>query len=153
MDEPFEQDPRDDLLAVAPGVMIPRSELRFRTSRSGGPGGQHVNKVETRVELLFDLAGTPSLTEEQQARAMAALRTRLDNDGTLHIVADTYRSQYRNREEAVARFVTLLSHALRPRKVRRPTAVPRAMREARLQQKKHRAETKRLRAKPRGQED
>jgi ribosome-associated protein len=143
----------DDLLEVAPGVTIYRAELRFRTSRSSGPGGQHVNKVETRVELLFDLAGTPSLTEEQRGRTQAALHSRLDDDGVLHVIADSHRSQYRNREEAVARFVTLLQHALRPRKTRRPTAVPRGVREARLQQKKHRAQTKRLRERPRGHED
>lgn len=153
MNEPFAQDDRGDLLEAAPGVLIPRAELRFRTSRSGGPGGQHVNKVETRVELLFDLANTTSLTDEQRARAMTALRSRLDEDGMLHIVADAHRSQYRNREEAIARFVTLLQHALRPRKVRRPTKIPRAARESRLQQKKRRAETKRLRGKFCGQED
>jgi len=153
MNEPNDYPAPDDLLEAAPGVMIPRAELRFRTSRGSGPGGQHVNKVETRVELLFDLAGTPSLSEEQRTRATAALRSRLDEDGVLHIVAGSYRSQYRNREEAVERFLTLLQHALLPRKARRPTAVPRRAREARLEQKKHRAETKRLRAKPRGHED
>jgi len=153
MDEPFEQYRRDDLLLVAPGVMIPRAELQFRTSRSSGPGGQHVNKVETRVELLFDLANSPSLTEEQRARAMAALHSRLDDDGVLHLVADSFRSQFRNREDAVARFVALLEHALRPRKPRRPTRVPRGVREERLQQKKQRAETKRLREKPRGHDE
>ena len=153
MNEPFAQDERGDLLEAAPGVLIPRAELRFRTSRSSGPGGQNVNKVETRVELLFDLANTASLTEEQRARATAALRSRLDEDGVLHIVAEVHRSQYRNREEAVDRFVTLLQHALRPRKVRHSTKIPRGVREARLQQKKQRAETKRLRGKPRGHED
>ena len=153
MDEAFDPIAHDEMLVVAPGVVIPRAELRFRTSRSGGPGGQHVNKVETRVELLFDLAGTPSLTEEQRARAMATLRTRLDEEGELRITVERHRSQYRNREEAIERFVTLLQQALRPRKTRRPTAVPRAVREARLQQKKHRTETKRLREKPRGYEE
>jgi len=153
MNDPTDYLAPDDLLEAAPGVAIPRAELRFRTSRGSGPGGQHVNKVETRVELLFDLAGTPSLTEEQRALAMTALRSRLDDDGVLRIVADSYRSQYRNREEAVARFLTLLQHALRPRKTRRPTAVPRRAREARLEEKKHRGETKRLREKPRGHED
>lgn len=154
MNESFEPKvPEESLLFVMPGVTIPRDELRFRTSRSSGPGGQHVNKTETRVELLFDLANTPSLTDYQRELAMAALANRLDDSGVLHITSETYRSQYRNREDATARFVTLLQHALRPRTVRRPTKIPRSVREERLEQKKQRGQTKQLRGKGRGNEE
>jgi ribosome-associated protein len=134
-----------DILEILPGVTIPLAELSFRTSRSGGPGGQHVNKVETRVELLFDVAGSPSLDDARRAQLLDALATRLDSAGVLHVVADSSRSQLRNRDEVVARFVTILQAALRPRKPRRPTRIPRSVKEARLQAKKQRGETKRMR--------
>ena len=143
----------DHLLQVTPVLAIPRAELHFRTSRSSGPGGQHVNKVETRVELLFDVAASPVFTEEQRAWLLAALRPWLDDDGVLHLIADRHRSQYRNREEALSRLVTLLQHALRPRITRKPTRMPRAAREARLETKKHRGATKRLRGRGHGDED
>lgn len=137
----------DDRLQITPALTIPRAELEFRTSRSSGPGGQHVNKVETRVELRFDMANSPSLDDDQRARLLEELRSWLDNDGTLHLVADSYRSQYRNREDAVNRFVLLLQNALRPRKTRRPTRTPRRVHEKRLQAKKERGAVKQLRQK------
>lgn len=148
MDEPqpdnlFEE----NYLRVTPALLIPRAELQFRTSRSGGPGGQHVNKVETRVELLFDVAHSPSLLEGQRLRLLEELPSWLDHDGVLHLVSDSYRSQWRNREDVVARFILLLQHALRPQIPRRPTRTPRRVKEARLQEKHHRGEIKRRRGK------
>jgi ribosome-associated protein len=143
-DVPFEQ-PKSPALVITPHVRIPRAELQFRTSRSSGPGGQHVNKVETRVELRFDLLASPSLDEVVRARLLDELRPWLDDAGILHVVSDAYRSQYRNREDATARFVALLQHALRPRTPRKPTRIPRGVREARLQDKRRRGETKRRR--------
>lgn len=140
-----------DIIEVTPALVIPRAELSFRTSRSGGPGGQHVNKVETRVELLFDVANSPSLTDEQRARLLEALQSWLDSTGMLHIISERYRSQFRNREDTVERFVMLLGDALRPRKTRKPTRVPRALKEHRLQEKRKRSEVKRNR-RPRGEE-
>ncbi|MHB9024863.1 MAG: alternative ribosome rescue aminoacyl-tRNA hydrolase ArfB [Armatimonadota bacterium] len=139
--------PIDDtgFIRITPDLAIPRAEVEFRTSRSGGPGGQHVNKVETRVELFFDVAGSPSLSDEQRERLLAALGSRLDSDGTLRIVAASSRSQLRNREEAVARFVLLLQHALRPQRPRKPTRVPRRVHEKRLETKRQRGEIKRRR--------
>ncbi len=136
----------DHMLMVTPRLIIPRAELSFRTSRSGGPGGQHVNKVETRVELLFDLAHSPALSDEQRQRLFEALQPWLDTGGILHIISDRSRSQYMNREDTIERFVALLRDALRPRKMRKPTRIPRSVREARLQQKKQRGEKKRLRS-------
>ena len=140
----------ESYLRITPALVIPRAELQFRTSRSSGPGGQHVNKVETRVELLFDARQSPSLTEEQRARLLECLCSRLDSDGVLHIVSDSYRSQFRNREETLVRFILLLQHALRPRVIRRPTRIPRGAKEARLQEKKHHGEIKRRREKGSG---
>jgi len=153
MNDQFADNQADDnYIRITPSLVIPRAELQFRTSRSGGPGGQHVNKVETRVELLFDVANSPSLDEWQRQRLLDGLQSWLDSDGVLHIVSDSYRSQYRNREDVIARFVMLLQHALRPPKLRRPTRVPRGAKEARLQEKKHRGDIKRRRGRGGGEE-
>ncbi len=130
------------VLRVNEGLAIPRGELQFRTSRSGGPGGQNVNKVETRVELLFDLAGSSSLAEEQRERLRAGMQPWLDDAGTVHVVSDRFRSQHCNREDVVERFVTLVRAALRPRKRRKATRVPAGVKEARIRAKRHRARTK-----------
>jgi ribosome-associated protein len=136
-------DYQDDTLQITATLAIPRSELSFRTSRSSGPGGQHVNKTETRVELLFDVANSPSLTDDQRARLLTALKSWLDNDGLLHLVSEQSRSQFRNRADTISRFVDLVHDALRPIKHRRPTRIPRGVKEARLQDKKQRGEIKR----------
>ena len=135
----------DDILQITPSLTIPREELAFRTSRSSGPGGQHVNKTETRVELLFDVDNSPSLTDLQRALLYVRLGNAVDTDGVLHVVSERYRSQYRNREDAVAKFVALLQDALHPIKRRKPTKIPRAIQEHRLEEKRKRSETKRTR--------
>ncbi|MBI1729216.1 aminoacyl-tRNA hydrolase [Candidatus Acetothermia bacterium] len=124
---------------------IPLAEISFRFSRSGGPGGQNVNRVESRVELVFDLANSPSLSDEQRQILMERLKTHLDQEGFLHIVSQTSRSQVKNREEAVTRFQALLQFALKPRKKRKPTRPSRASKERRLQEKKRRGEAKKSR--------
>lgn len=139
---------RDDGLEIGGGVRIPWSELTFRFSRSSGPGGQHVNRAETRVELVFDLAGSPSLTEEQKARALQALVSYVDSDGLLHLVSQSSRSQWHNRQEVIERLRGLLREALRPRKRRRPTRPPPEARLRRLEGKRRRSEIKRLRRRP-----
>ena len=146
MDE-IKQDEYDELsvLRITPYLAIPRTELTFRTSRSGGPGGQNVNKVETRVELLFDVANSPTLTDYLREILLVELRQWLDSNGVLHLISSEYRSQYRNREAALARFYTVMVNALRPRIIRRPTRIPRSINEKRLQTKKHRGEIKRQR--------
>jgi len=127
------------------GFAIPLDELKFRFSRSGGPGGQHVNRSATQVELLFDVAHSPSLTEEQRARVLRRLRGYIDADGVLHLVSSGTRSQLRNREEVVRRFAQMMERALRVPKPRRATRPSAAARERRLAQKRRRAEIKRLR--------
>lgn len=129
-------------------VAIPWSELKFRFSRSGGPGGQHVNRVETQVELLFDVHGSAGLTASQKARILDRLKGYIDKDGILHLVSRMTRSQLQNREEVTERFRELLTQALRPRKRRWPTRPGRAARERRLAAKKQRSERKRRRRKP-----
>ena len=139
----------DESLRISSEVTIPRSELRFRFSRSSGPGGQHVQKSSTRAELLFDVANSPSLSDEQRARVMERLSGYVDSAGVLHLTAQSERSQWRNREEAVERFQALMRKALRPRKRRRSTRPTLASKEKRLHKKRQRAETKRRRGKVR----
>ncbi len=124
---------------------IPLAELSFRFSRSSGPGGQHVQKSSTRVELLFDVVNSPSLTDEQRARVLKRLSGYLDSAGVLHLVSQSERSQWRNRQEVVARFQTLVRQALKRRKRRKPTHPTAASRERRLRQKRQRGEIKRTR--------
>ena len=138
----------DDVLTITASLHIPLAELRFRFARSGGPGGQHVNKAETSVELLWDVANSPSLTEEQRARILAKLKNAIDQAGMLHLVSNESRSQYRNRQAAVTRLQNLLRHAVRVPKRRRPTRPGGAARERRLQRKQRRSDTKRLRRPP-----
>lgn len=134
-----------DALNIAGGIRIPRSELRFRASRSGGPGGQHVNTSATRIELIWNVDDSPSVTDDQRARIRRRLAGRIDSKGELRLVASGSRSQAQNREEVVERFRRLIAGALREERPRRPTRVPGYAREARLRAKRHRSETKRRR--------
>jgi ribosome-associated protein len=127
---------------------IPDHEIMHRASRASGPGGQHVQKTASRVEVLWDLARTTSLTDEERARVWARLRNRVDKDGVLRVVAEDERSQHRNREIALARLREMVERALavpRPRKATKPS---RAARERRLQAKKRRGAVKRMRRTP-----
>jgi len=137
--------PADDLVVINQDLVIPSSELQFRFSRSSGPGGQHVNRSETRVELLFDVRSSPSLTEDQRQHLLQRLRTHLDSHGVVHIVSSETRSQSENRARSLARFQALLAGALRRRKRRIPTAPSTASRERRLAHKRARARVKQAR--------
>jgi ribosome-associated protein len=138
----------DTSIRISPTVTIPLAELAFRVSRSGGPGGQHVNKTSTRVELWWNPGSSPSLTPEQRALVLARLRPRLTEEGLLRIVASETRSQSRNKAEAVERFQELVARALVMPKRRKPTKPTRAARERRLAEKRKRGEQKRRRRAP-----
>lgn len=138
----------DDALRVTESVSVPRSELTWRFSRSGGPGGQSVNTADSRAELRFDLAGTTALPDELKERALHRLQRRLV-DGELVITASEQRSQLQNRKAAEARLAKVLADAIaapkRPRRATRPT---RGSIEARLAAKKRRGRVKQERRAP-----
>lgn len=138
-----------DDLRVNRSVTIPAADLRWRFSRSGGPGGQNVNRRETQVELLFDVENSSALTDRQRERVMRKLGSRLDADGQIHVVASEERTQGRNRDIALERLRDLLERALRPDPPkRRPTRPTRAAKERRLQEKRRRGARKRERGRP-----
>ena len=142
------------MLEVGASRPLREDELTFRYTRSGGPGGQHVNTSSTRVELLFDVAGSAALTEPERSLAKRRLRTRLDSEGRLRVVAQDERSRARNRAIAIDRFVALMREALRPPPPpRRPTQPTRAAREERLDEKRQRGTRKRMRRPPPASED
>lgn len=116
--------------------------MRLRASRSGGPGGQHVNTSSTRVELEWDVAASPTLSDDQRASILARLRNRISDAGVLRITEEGSRSQHRNRETVVERFAELVRGALRQRKKRRPTRPTAGSRERRLRTKRRRATVK-----------
>jgi ribosome-associated protein len=130
---------------VAPGVRLAQSELEFRAITGGGPGGQHVNRSATRVELRWNIRTTQSLTDVQRARVAAKLSSRIDADGTIRIVAGEYRSQLQNRRAAVERLVALLARALVVSPTRRKTKPTRASVARRLDEKRKRADRKQRR--------
>lgn len=134
------------MVRITEGVEIPEEELDFATSRSGGPGGQNVNKLETRVTLRFDLAGSPSLTEEQKARLRERLATRITRHGVLQVSSQRHRTQAANREAALARFAELVGEGLQEAEERKPTKVPRAVKKRRLDDKRWQSLKKRQRA-------
>jgi ribosome-associated protein len=139
-------------LEVSPELRIPLAELEFRASRSGGPGGQHVNTSSTRVELSWDVAGSPSLTPAQRDRLLRRLASRLDGTGRLRLVSSVSRSQLRNREDATERLRAIVAEGLVVTKPRKRTKPSRAAKAARLEGKRRRAATKRDRRPP-GRDD
>jgi ribosome-associated protein len=132
-------------VVVTHSLKIPLAELQFRTSRSGGPGGQNVNKLETRVELLFDVANSPFIPEHLRQRLLSNLSSKLDSLGVLRVVAQDSRSQWKNKQFAIERLTVFLKSALKVRKKRISTKPTKTARENRLRMKKVRGETKRLR--------
>jgi ribosome-associated protein len=141
----------DNGIVVSPTLTIPASELTFRATRAGGPGGQHVNTSSTRIELLWDVTHSTEITEEERSRLLEKLAARLDSEGMVRVVASDRRSQAQNRESASERLARIVRQGLvvpRKRRKTRPTA---ASREQRLSEKKRHSERKRDRR--RGFED
>jgi len=134
-------------IAIAPGVSIDEGELEEHFVHASGPGGQNVNKVASAVELRFDL-GRSSLPHDVRARLVALAGSRLTKGGVLIIDARRFRTQERNRADARARLIALIERAAIPPKPRHKTRVPGAQKQKRIEHKKSRARTKRLRSRP-----
>ncbi|CAN5364815.1 alternative ribosome rescue aminoacyl-tRNA hydrolase ArfB [soil metagenome] len=135
----------EDDLPLSATVSIPRSELSYRASRAGGAGGQHVNTSSTRIELLWNVRTSPALDEDSRARVLEKLSSRIDGEGWIRVVSSARRSQSQNRDAAEARLIELVSQALVVQKRRKATRPSRGAKEARLNEKKKRGDTKRQR--------
>lgn len=135
-------------IVIKEDLSIHDSELQFSAARSGGPGGQHVNKVSSRVILEFDVMHSPSLTPFQKRKIAERVGHRMSQQGILRLQAQRHRTQSANRADLLEKFVELLGDALRPVKSRIPTRVPRRVREKRLEEKKLRTQVKRIRKSP-----
>jgi ribosome-associated protein len=133
---------------ITPELRIPLSELDYKASRSGGPGGQHVNTSSTRVEVWWDVAASPSLTLEQRDLLLQRLGRRLDSSGRLRLVSSGSRSQLRNKEEVTERLRSVVASAIAVRKKRKPTRPSQAAKAARLEAKRRRSSTKQRRRAP-----
>lgn len=131
---------------------VPERELEFRTSRAGGPGGQHVNRVSTRVEVRWNVLESPSLTERQREIIGKKLESRIDSKGVLRVVSRGTRSQLQNKLAAVERLRALVREALTEPRLRKKTTPPPAAAERRLAEKRRRARIKLERRKPDAEE-
>lgn len=134
-----------DPLPISARLAIPREELLLRASRSSGPGGQHVNTSSTRIEVTWNVAQSPSLSDHQRATLLRRLATRLDSSGQLRVVCQAGRSQLQNRETALARLAELVAAALTEPKKRKPTRPTKASKVRRVESKKKRGRLKRER--------
>jgi ribosome-associated protein len=130
------------VIVVNDELSIPETELTFTASRSGGPGGQNVNKVSSRVTLTFDVKNSPSVTDDQRYRISERLKSRINKDGVLRVISQRTRSQELNREDVVTIFAELLRRALIVEKKRVKTRAPKAAHDRRIDEKKKRTVVK-----------
>ncbi len=135
------------MIEITGDIFINEDELVFKASRSSGPGGQNINKVNTRVTLFFDVANCGSLSDWQKQRILARLATRSDRNGVLRVVSQKFRTQRANRNAAVERLQQLLADALKTRPIRKKSKISYAAKQRRLEQKRRRSLLKRQRAK------
>jgi len=140
-------------IVITPHLSIPDSDVRFSSARSSGPGGQHVNKVNSRVILEFDVRHTSVLSSYQKRRIAESVGQRMNQEGVLRLQAQRHRTQSANRADLLEKFVGILQDALRPVKNRVPTRVPHRAREKRLEEKKLRTRVKRVRQPPKNLDD
>ncbi|MBC15701.1 Peptide chain release factor I [Pseudodesulfovibrio profundus] len=136
------------MIRITEKVVIPYEEIRFITSRSSGPGGQHVNTTDTRVTLLFSVEKSNALSQLQKVAVNGKLRRRIDKRGILRVTSQKFRSQKSNKDSAIERFVELMQWALKPVTKRKSTAVPKSAKRRRLERKKQTAQRKKARKTP-----
>lgn len=134
------------MIEINENLRIPENEIDYTFSPSSKPGGQKVNKASTRVTLVFDVDGSVALSADERRRIKKRLQTRISKDGLLRVISQKHRSQHANKEAAVERFADLLRQALKKKRTRKKTSVPRVARERRLREKKHRGLLKQTRS-------
>ena len=134
------------MIRVNQNLSILEEELKFKASRSGGPGGQNVNKVASRVILLFDVDQSANLSEDQKKRIRKRLANRINKEGILRVVSQQHRTQLANRKAALDRFLELMVQALRKQRPRRQTKLPRSAKRRRLEEKARRGQLKHSRS-------
>jgi ribosome-associated protein len=136
-------------LYINPKITIPAECFRVYHSRSSGPGGQHVNKLNTRVSIFLDIRECPCFSEAQKRTLFTVLKNRMDKQGVFQVSSQQYRSQTANRDAALRRMAELIATALKPKPRRKKTRIPKRTIEKRLEDKKARSKTKQLRSGPR----
>jgi len=137
--------PSREVLKISDRIVIPLSELEIRFTRSQGPGGQHVNKTSTQVEVTFDLLNSPSIPEADRGWLLKRLASKLDSAGSLQVSSQEFRSQSQNKKAAIEKLTQLLREGLKRPKPRKKTKPSKASVEKRIEGKKRKGETKRLR--------